>query len=197
MALSKSLNNDCRSGGESVLAEQLLTFAQDFISEYRNHDIMRMLGQTASILQRRATLNDGAYEQEAVSIRQKCNATIMATRFNTYPTEWQRVTSRSGFARFLPAKVAQEMLSALPTNRSIAPQSSEMNLYETQCANMLIMAQNFLPFAQQFDLSTIAIPKNELGVLVEIPRRAFEDKAGNFSDTLKNFPIWSPLSPRS
>lgn len=170
-----------------MLAEQLLTFARDFIAEYRQYDVIGLIRATAGILQNRANLNDGQYENQAAPLRQKSNTIVAATRFNNYPTEWQRVILHSGFARFLPARAAKEVLGALPTNRDIAPQSSEMNLYETQCANTLATAQNFLPFAQQFDLPSIAIPKDALGVLVELPRRTFENEAGNFSDILKKF----------
>lgn len=170
-----------------MLAEQLLTFARDFIAEYQQYDVIGLIRATASILQRRANLNDGQYEQEAAPLRQKSNTIIAATKFNNYPTEWQRVILHSGFARFLPANAVKEVLDALPTNRNIAPQSSEMNLFETQCTITLATAQGFIPFAQKFDLSSIAIPKDALGVLVELPRRTFENEAGSFSETLKKF----------
>ena len=176
-----------------MLAEQLLTFAEDFITEYQKFEIIALVGTAVDILQRRATLDDARYAQEAAPVRQKCNAIIASTRFNTYPTEWQRVVSESGFARFLPAKAANEVVTALPTNRDVAPQSSEMNLYRTHCNNALAMAQQFIPFTKQFSLAGISIPTDELGILVELPRRTFENEAGGFCETLKRFSDLVPL----
>jgi hypothetical protein len=170
-----------------VLAEQLLTFAQDFIAEYRKYDILGMAQATINILARRGSLNDAAYNLEADPLRQKCETIMHSSRFNTYPTEWQRVISKSRYVRFLPAKAAKVISEALPSNRDFAPQSPEMQLFHAQCANTWTVTANFIPFAQQFDLSGIAIPKDELGVIVELPRRIFENEAGNFSDTLKKF----------
>lgn len=174
-------------GDESVLAEQLLTFAQDFIAEYQQYNIIGMMRTTAGILQRKAGLDLARYGQEAAPLRQNCNKIIAETRFNAYPTEWQRVISESGLARFLPAKAAKEVLTALPTNRDMSPQSTEMNIYETQCADALAVAQSFIPFVQRFSVERMAIPKDELGILIELPRHIFENEADGFLKKLERF----------
>ena len=90
-----------------MLAEQLLTFAQDFIAEYQKFEIIGALRSAVVLLQSQPSFGQDRYRNEAAPIQKKCNMILGSSRFETYPAEWKRVISQSGFARFLPGSVAR------------------------------------------------------------------------------------------
>ena len=171
-----------------MIAEQLVTFAKDFIEEYKSFKILELLTSVSVIMQRREA-SQQTYPQETTPLRKTCQEIITNTRFRSYPQGWQRAIAESGFAQFLPAEVAKTILSALPINPQFAPLSSEINLYQSHCNNAFVQANALLPFTHQFSLSALTIPKGELGVIVDLPRIVFNNETKGFAHRWRVSPI--------
>ncbi len=73
------------AGDDSVLAEQLVTFAGDFVAEYQRFNVLGVIQEVTVLLQKKRQIDDGQYNREALPIRNKCLNVVASSLFNSYP----------------------------------------------------------------------------------------------------------------
>jgi hypothetical protein len=170
-----------------MLAGRLIRVAKDILDEYAHFQLSERLQTASNLSAGRSNTQDQVYIQQARQLREWAQSVIKQTKIEKYPSDLLAFLKESRYSAALPERVARIIVSGFPDQKNAAISSGELGIYIQEVNSLQAELRALVTAGQRLNLEEVAIPQDEIGFDLIIPRTVFHNEADEFDKTLSRF----------
>ena len=160
-----------------MIAGRFLKFAQDFVADFSHLDIQVFIGEVKQLCAARPQTTTGVFTQQSRALRAKAEQIIQGTRFRAYPQYYLDLISATPYARLLPARIAEVVISGLTDDVTTTMPSGEITAIASSFEVAYRELSSLVNTLTKLNVTLPAIPTGQVSVEFQLPRSAFDNLA--------------------
>lgn len=167
-----------------MLADRALKIALDFVEEYDRFQIVQLLQQSANIAQMRG---QGAYQNEANAMAQRCANIERETVFNTYPPDLQQFYLDMPFGYLVPLSLARRVGQGFSGHQSGHIATGELNNLVSAAQILYGNLTGFVTFSRSLGIHPGVIENGHVSLDLMLPNDLFDAQLTKLGEEFKHF----------
>lgn len=171
-----------------MLAGQLLSIAQDMLSDYDELHILATLEKAVLLAESRPTLNKAQFQQELRAITVAAERILENSITRLFPIELKRILSQSNYSQSFPEAVARLLIAGVSRQKKESMMSSaELKMYLEGARSFYNQMASLAATATAFGVETYDTPEGQVSLEILIPDRVYERKLADLVTRLGRF----------